>query len=71
MENAISLLAKSQLILSLKSQEPIKPDGLMEGMYSVLLLFEKQPEIPVVLFRLPNTSRLQNYKKIEYSRVFI
>ena len=38
---------------------------------SVLPLFEKQPEIPVVLFRLPNTNKLQTYKEIKYSRVFI
>ena len=29
MENAISRPAKSELILSPKSQEPVKPDGLM------------------------------------------
>ena len=36
MENAISRLAKSELILSPRSQEPIKRDGLMEKLNVVV-----------------------------------
>lgn len=41
MENAISRLAKSELILSPKSQEPIKPDGLMKKLNVVFFHFSR------------------------------
>lgn len=41
MENAISRLAKSELLLSPKSQEPIKPDGLMEKFDVVFFHFSR------------------------------
>ena len=41
MENAISRLAKSELILSPKSQEPIKCDGLMKKLNVVFFHFSR------------------------------
>ena len=69
MENAISRLAKSELILSPKSQEPIKRDGLMQKLNVVFFHFSRNNLKFLSFFSgfpIPTSCKI-----INYSRVFI